>query len=257
MRVAADAIAAGSLLKLDIRPVRESVLRPYLSPLFQCLLEGTSFRLLAEAHPPKAQIKSSGFTGTVDEFLFPIHQAAYLLGLGCGIACYNDDNSRYVDLTRKIARRTNAIRGLTLNAHIALLAKDPSRLRSWDGRRMAKSYNNTLSVCATPGETQKFAERMVGRANAGDPSFDTCSQSDLERLYISAFGRQPSPSIVLGRERVAILARVLTDWCKDLTSFQKNQDEVKMCLIDGERMAIRRIDMELKRAGISRDMHSC
>ena len=61
-RVATEAIATGSLLHLDIRPVRESILRPYLAPLFQSLLTRIPFRLLAEAHPPRAEIKASGFT---------------------------------------------------------------------------------------------------------------------------------------------------------------------------------------------------
>jgi hypothetical protein len=254
MNVAADAIAVGSLLNLDIKPVRESILRPQLSKLFQCLLLGASFRLLAEAHPPKAQIKSSGYSGTVDEFLFPIHQAAYLLGLGCSVACYNDDNSRYVDLTRKIARRTNGICGLTLNSQIALLAKDPPRLRSWDGRRMAKAYNNTLCVRSSSSEIQRFAERLVGRVTAGDPGFDTSGQSELERLYLSAFGSRPFQSSALGRERIGILAQAITQWCRNVELCQRTPDEVKECLQRSETLAIERIDCELERSGLGRKL---
>ena len=101
INAAADALAVSNLLQLDIRIVRESILRPHLAPIFHFLLRSLSFRLLAEAHPPKSQAKALGFSGTVDDFLFPIHQAAYLLGLSCGVACYNDDNSRYVNIAEK------------------------------------------------------------------------------------------------------------------------------------------------------------
>ena len=252
--VAADSLAVGSFMNLDIKPVRESILRPQLSNLFQCLLSGSNFRLLAEAHPPKAQIKNSGFAGTVDEFLFPIHQAAYLLGLGCSIACYNDDNSRYVDLTRKIARRTNEICGLTLNSQIALLAKDPPRLRSWDGRRMAKTYNNTLHVRSSSSEIQRFAERLVGRASGGDPGFDTSGQSELERLYLSTFGSRLFQSSALGRERIGILVQALTEWCRNVELCQRTPDEVIECLHSSEAHAIERIEFELERAGVVRKL---
>lgn len=240
IHAASDALAVSNMLQLDIRVVRESVLRPHLTQTLNYLLRGLSFRLLAEAHPPKAQAKSLGFSGTVDDFLFPVHQAAYLLGLDCKIACYNDDNSRYVDLARKAARRCNKLYGTAFSEHISLLAKDPPRLRSWDGRRMAKGYNNVLHLSATLNEIHKFAERLVGRASSGETEFDTRGQGELERLYVSlfGFGSRTCLQSVVGLDRISLLADTLTQWCKEIQKVRPQENATISHIQHSEKSAV-------------------
>ncbi len=218
------------------------------------LLRSMNFRLLVEAHPPKSKAKQLGFQGMVDDFLFPVHQSTYLLGLGCGIACYNDDNSRFVDLTRKVARRCNALHNTRLNDSVALLAKDPPRLRSWDGRRMAKDYNNVLYLSATEADIQKFADRLVGRASRGEVNFDNKVQGELERLYATLFGAgqhggQEPPR---GLGRILALVQVLSQWCIKIQNMRPSPEELRKHIQISEEAAISRIDAELTTTGLAK-----
>jgi hypothetical protein len=97
----------------------------------------------------------------------------------------------------------------------------------------------------------------VGRASAGDLGFDTSGQSELERLYLSAFGSRLSQSSALGRERIEILVQTLTEWCRNVELCQRTPDEVKECLHNSEALAIERIEYELERAGVGRKLKLC
>lgn len=222
--VAEDVLAVAAWAARPVTLLRESRVREYLSSILLELCSATSFRLLAEVHPRSHDVKAGGFAGSVSEYLFPLHQAAYTLGLGIDIACFNDDNSRFVDFTRKVARRCNKRFGRHLRTDTKLFPRVPGRLPGWDGRRMAKANGNTLPLRAAAAEVEMFARKLVGRADQGATDFGTRPLSETECLYLKILGEEV-PEGVRGNARIEYLADRLSAFLRAIASCRQNGDE--------------------------------
>lgn len=248
-----DVMTIAALLNRPVSVCRESAIRDILSPLVTDLCSVSSYRLMAEAHPHVRSLHAGRFSGTVSHFLFPITQAAYTLGLATDIACFNDDNARFVALARKLARRVNAKYSRRLRTSTRLLERSPGRLLGWDGRRMAKDYANTLSLRARFEDVAAFARKLVGRASEGALDFAQTGLSELERVYLSAIGA-PEPAVSpLGKARIDYLAQQLGVFLDTLAAtrsrMRADESEADRALATGEAVAIARIHQQMASAG--------
>lgn len=254
MLVDLRALAEGLPFRVHI--VRESALRDELVPIFIGSLQRCSRSELFQVHPGVAGGTRSKSTGTVDQLLFPIHQASYLIGLDCDLACYNDDNSRFVDLARRISRRFQHS-GMTTGAGPHLVSREPPRLLGSDLRRMAKGYGNTLPLSATPKMVRRFAERLVGKASEGTSDFDNETASRLEDAYCEIFGvaKGPPGPKYTGRERIRVLSEILAGFLEPIQSrrsvYASNHGEMLATLHKDESVARRQIQRTKRNCGFS------
>jgi tryptophanyl-tRNA synthetase len=102
------------------------------------------------------------------------------------------DQVAHVELTREVARRFNQFYKLNgeevLPEPQALLTPSP-KLPGTDGRKMSKSYGNTIQLADPEPEVRKKLKTMVTdparvrRTDPGDP--DKCPVGDLHKVFSS------------------------------------------------------------------------
>ncbi len=97
------------------------------------------------------------------------------------------DQLPHLEIAREITRRFNHLYGQVFPEPEALLTETP-KLLGLDGRKMSKSYGNSIYLSDTAEETTKKVLSMmtdparVRRADPGDP--DVCVAFNLHRIYV-------------------------------------------------------------------------
>jgi tryptophanyl-tRNA synthetase len=117
---------------------------------------------------------------------YPVLQAADILIYKADFVPVGIDQLPHLELTREIGRRFNAFYGEVLPEPQPLLTEYP-KLLGTDGRKMSKSYNNTLNLSDTPEVITKKVMQMVTdparvrRQDPGNP--DVCPLFTLDRIF--------------------------------------------------------------------------
>src|SRR5579863_8811011 len=127
-------------------------------------------------------LSTYGFLG------YPVLQAADILIYEADVVPVGEDQVAHVELTREIARRFNAFYREVLPEPQALLTPAP-KLPGTDGRKMSKSYGNTVLLTdPEPVVRQKLKTMVtdparVRRSDPGNP--DVCPVGDLHKIFSS------------------------------------------------------------------------
>jgi len=129
--------------------------------------------------------------GTYGFLGYPVLQAADILIYKGDFVPVGEDQVAHVELTREIARRFNQFYGKpnsVLPEPKALLTPTP-KLPGTDGRKMSKSYGNTIMLTdREPVVRQKLKTMVtdparVRRSDPGNP--DVCPVGDLHKIFSS------------------------------------------------------------------------
>ncbi len=127
--------------------------------------------------------------GTYGFLGYPVLQAADILIYKADVVPVGEDQVAHVELTREIARRFNGSygqRGDIFPEPQSLLTPAP-KLPGTDGRKMSKSYGNTIMLTdPEPVVRQKLKTMVtdparVRRSDAGNP--DVCPVGDLHKIF--------------------------------------------------------------------------
>ncbi|MFZ1083403.1 MAG: tryptophan--tRNA ligase [Terracidiphilus sp.] len=123
---------------------------------------------------------------------YPVLMAADILLYQPQFVPVGQDQQAHVELTREVARRFNQFYKLgdreVLPEPKCLLTPSP-KLPGTDGRKMSKSYGNTIQLTDPEPELRKKLKTMVTdparirRTDAGDP--DKCPVGDLHKIFSS------------------------------------------------------------------------
>jgi len=150
---------------------------------------------------------------------YPVLQAADILMYKAAYVPVGEDQVPHVELTREIARRFNHFYEQVFPEPQALLTPVP-RLRGTDGRRMSKSYGNSILLCDPPEEVNKKVLSMMTdparkrRTDPGDP--EKCPVFDHHKVF--------SPPEVIERvNRECRTAEIGCVECKKLMAKHLNQ----------------------------------
>jgi tryptophanyl-tRNA synthetase len=129
-------------------------------------------------------LSTYGFLG------YPLLQAADILLYQADFVPVGQDQVAHVELTREVARRFNHFYQLNgdevLPEPDVLLTPSP-KLPGTDGRKMSKSYGNTILLADPEPEVRKKLKTMVTdparirRSDPGDP--DKCPVGDLHKVF--------------------------------------------------------------------------
>jgi tryptophanyl-tRNA synthetase len=159
------------------------------------------------------------------------------------------DQLPHLEITREIARRFNHLYGPVFPEPEALLTETP-KLLGLDGRKMSKSYGNSIYLSDSADETRKKIMSMVTdtqrvrRADPGDP--ERCVAFNLHRLYVP---QEKLDEIVPACKSAGIgcveCKKILAEYVVDnLAPFRSRRDElaadpdlVEDVLSDGSRKA--------------------
>ncbi len=99
-------------------------------------------------------ISTLGFLG------YPALQAADILVYNAEGVPVGEDQAFHLELTREIARKFNILYKRTFKEPKTLLSKVP-KLLGTDGRKMSKSYGNTISIDTSEKELKKMVMPMM------------------------------------------------------------------------------------------------
>jgi tryptophanyl-tRNA synthetase len=120
---------------------------------------------------------------------YPLLQSADILIYKANAVPVGEDQVPHIELTREIARRFNNFYGDVFPEPQALLTKVP-RLPGTDGRKMSKSYGNTIALTEDPDVMKRTVRMMVTdparvrREDVGNP--DVCPVGDYHDVFSDA-----------------------------------------------------------------------
>jgi len=130
--------------------------------------------------------------GTYGFLGYPVLQSADILIYKADVVPVGEDQVAHVELTREIARRFNSLygkRGNVFPEPKSMLTPAP-KLPGTDGRKMSKSYGNTILLTdPEPVVRQKLKTMVtdparVRRSDPGNP--DVCPVGDLHKIFSDA-----------------------------------------------------------------------
>lgn len=200
--------------------------------------------------------RCTSFKDKVDQGLSPVHglfaypvlQAADILMFNSNVVPVGQDQKQHIEVTRDIAIKFNAMYGETLVVPEELILKSVAVVPGLDGRKMSKSYDNTIEIFETETNIKKKVMRVVTDStpveSPKDP--DTCNAYALLKLVASpeelAQWRQRYVTGPLGYGEVKKrVVELLQDYFKPYRQkrqeLENNPDVVEKVLADGARRA--------------------
>jgi tryptophanyl-tRNA synthetase len=129
-------------------------------------------------------LSNYGFLG------YPLLMASDILLYQPKFVPVGNDQTAHVELTREVARRFNQfykLNGAEVLPEPQVLLTPSPKLPGTDGRKMSKSYGNTIQLTDTEPEVRKKLKTMVTdparirRTDPGDP--DKCPVGDLHKVF--------------------------------------------------------------------------
>jgi tryptophanyl-tRNA synthetase len=193
MEVALDFLSAGLDPKRCTIFVQGQVKAHYELPLLLGMI--TPLGWLERVPSYKEQQENlTGKDLTTYGFLgYPLLMASDILLYQPQFVPVGQDQQAHVELTREVARRFNQFYKLgdeeVLPEPKVLLTPSP-KLPGTDGRKMSKSYGNTIQMTDPEAEVRRKLKTMVTdparvrRTDPGDP--DKCPVGDLHKVFSSA-----------------------------------------------------------------------
>ena len=150
----------------------------------------TSKGLLNRAHAYKAAISDNEEKGikdidkgvTMGLFNYPILMAADILMFSADIVPVGQDQKQHIEMARDIALKFNHHYGELLTPPEAQISEVTGVLPGLDGRKMSKSYNNTIPVFADEKELKKTIMKIkTNSLEPGDPK--DSSECNIFSIY--------------------------------------------------------------------------
>lgn len=155
----------------------------------------TSKGLLNRAHAYKAAVDENLELGRdPDEgvnaglFYYPVLMAADILLYGSDVVPVGLDQKQHIEITRDIAEAFNRTYGEILKVPEGVIQDSVMKVPGIDGRKMSKSYNNTIPIFAPEKQLRKQVMRIVTDSkrpeDPKDP--DNCNVFALLQFFASA-----------------------------------------------------------------------
>ena len=128
-------------------------------------------------------LNTYGFLG------YPLLQTADIIVYRAAFVPVGEDQASHLELSREIVRRFNNFYGEVFPEPQALFTPTP-KVPGLDGRKMSKSYNNTIPLSAPADEVRALVMTMftdpnrVRRSDPGNP--DICNLFHFHKLFSNA-----------------------------------------------------------------------
>ncbi len=206
---------------------------PEITELTWMLTCMTAKGLMNRAHAYKAAVQANQEAGQDDDFgitmglySYPVLMAADILMFNADRVPVGRDQIQHVEMARDIAQRFNHHYGEHFVLPAAVVDEHVAVLQGLDGRKMSKSYGNTIPLFLPEKQLQKHINRIKtnlqepGRAqeprrvdgvpglgglrDAGAARADAPRVRERHRL-----GRGQAPAVRAGQRRAARAARAL------------------------------------------------
>lgn len=163
-------------------------------PELTWILHGmTAKGLMNRAHSYKASVQANQEHGNKDPdkgvtmalFSYPILMAADILMFKSTKVPVGQDQKQHVEMARDIAQRFNHHYGETFVLPEPVIGEDTAVLKGLDGRKMSKSYNNTIPLFVPEKRLRKLIMKIkTNSLEPGEPK-DTAGSTlyDIYRAF--------------------------------------------------------------------------
>jgi tryptophanyl-tRNA synthetase len=183
-QVAAGWIASG----LDPEKVifyRQSSI-PEVFELTIIIMASTTKGLLNRAHAYKAAVQANTEKGNDPDaginmglFTYPALMAADIILFDSDVVPVGEDQKQHIEIAQDIAQAFNANYGKVLKVPQAAIQEEVAVLPGLDGRKMSKSYGNTIPLFAPEKELHKTIMRIVTNSQGVEEKKDP----DASQIY--------------------------------------------------------------------------
>ena len=220
---------AASWLAAGLDPERVTFYRqsdipqiPELTWLLTCVV---GKGVLNRAHAYKAQVDKNLAANaepdhdvTAGLFMYPVLMGADILMFKANKVPVGRDQIQHIEMARDMAQRFNHLHGELLVLPEALIEESVATLPGLDGRKMSKSYNNTIALFSTREQLKKLIAGIVTDSNGlGVPK--QVDGSALFQIYqafatteeTSALGQAYAEGISWGDAKNILLDRIDQD----------------------------------------------
>ena len=153
------------------------------------LMNVTPKGLMNRAHSYKAYVEKNTEIGAdVDAgvnmglYTYPVLMAADILLYNSDIVPVGKDQKQHVEFARDIAGYFNNTYGETFKLPEPIIGSDAGLIPGLDGRKMSKSYDNTIPLFAPTGELKKKIMRIITDSKTPDEPKNP-DESTIFQLY--------------------------------------------------------------------------
>lgn len=161
---------------------------PEISELNWMLSCVTAKGLMNRAHAYKASVAENEETGGSDPdkgismglFGYPVLMAADMLMFNANKVPVGKDQIQHIEMARDIASRFNHIYGEHFSIPEAVIGKNSDTILGLDGRKMSKTYNNTIPLF----ETEKKFKKLINKIKTNS----LCPREPKETKDCTLFG---------------------------------------------------------------------
>ncbi|MGI9212164.1 MAG: tryptophan--tRNA ligase, partial [Methylococcaceae bacterium] len=161
-----------------------------LAWLLNCV---TAKGLMNRAHAYKAAVQANEDSGETDPdkgitmglFNYPVLMAADILLFRARRVPVGKDQIQHIEMARDIAGRFNHLYGEHFVLPEAIVSEDTATLSGLDGRKMSKSYDNTIPLFAPEKSLRKFIMKIkTNSLQPGEPKDpDTCTLFGIYKAF--------------------------------------------------------------------------
>jgi tryptophanyl-tRNA synthetase len=184
---------AASWLAAGLDPQRVTFYRqsdvPEITELTWLLTCVTAKGVLNRAHAYKASVDKNAATGNDPDadvsaglFMYPVLMAADILMFKAQQVPVGRDQIQHIEMARDIAQRFNHLYGDHFVLPQALIEESVALLPGLDGRKMSKSYDNTIALFTPRDQLKKLIAGIVTDSRAPGQAKDT-EGSALFQIY--------------------------------------------------------------------------
>ncbi|MFV9996272.1 MAG: tryptophan--tRNA ligase [Francisella endosymbiont of Hyalomma asiaticum] len=154
---------------------------PEIMELTWIISTTTAKGLLNRAHAYKALVDQNLQEKNIDPdkdittglFNYPVLMAADILIFDADLAPVGKDQIQHIEIARNIANRFNHIyQKSILKAPQALTSKDSQTILGLDGRKMSKSYDNTIAIFSTEKKLRKQVMKIITNSQTPEEKKD-------------------------------------------------------------------------------------
>ena len=153
------------------------------------LMNVTPKGLMNRAHSYKAYVEKNTEIGAdVDAgvnmglYTYPVLMAADILLYNSDVVPVGKDQKQHVEFARDIAGYFNNTYGETFKLPEPIIGSDAGLIPGLDGRKMSKSYDNTIPLFAPSGELKKKIMRIITDSKTPDEPKNP-DESTIFQLY--------------------------------------------------------------------------
>nr|WP_052101380.1 tryptophan--tRNA ligase [Lysobacter arseniciresistens] len=181
--------------------------------------------ILNRAHAYKAAVDRNREAGEDDDaavtaglFMYPVLMAADILLFNAHKVPVGRDQIQHIEMARDFAQRFNHLYGEHFVLPEVVIEEQVATLPGLDGRKMSKSYDNTIPLFAPREELKKLVYSIVTDSRApGEPK--DAANSNVFQLY-RAFASEPeteamrqafADGIAWGEAKAALFERIDTE----------------------------------------------